>query len=814
MSFTQQAFTISADKILIDNKDDRFSNHCELATPGNVSENDLHIKDCHLKLVDGALQTDQIQSRDGTTMIDFDGGNSSIDFNGRTLNNVNLGTITLNDLSVSTSAVASDNYPGYNIDHEMEQLQANINTKVNTTGHPVSKFLTTSAAGGTIQFSKNISDVVDLTTAQDLENKTLIAPTIKIDSSTALTLPSSAGTLALTSDITADVTLAGNNNFTGNNTFTNADLTSGSEIKAQGDLIIDTTEDGRLRYERSQVSPLTGTVKTFLDITDHQNTGVGPFTLILPSIRSGATQDVLVGRETTDTLLNKTMDYNSNTFQNFPTAEVSLNGSETLTNKTMDYNSNTFQNFPTGDVTLNGSETLTNKTMDYNSNTFQNFPTGLQASDNINFSGNCTFSNPTHFGTTSSDGTVSVLYSNSSNYALNVMNGKSNLPQARFFNGTRGVDIHTGNSNSDDFALSARGYNGIGFNVMNDGKVGIDTTSPYCSLQIGALGAGHASTGGGYNSTRFNRLAFPSHHHDNNRFIFSNMDPNSSTAMLELHYVHNTSAHNNDIMSFNGNGKVGFNTTSVETYEQVSIAGKCLRIHGFYNTANTGPVGELYSGGARTRSGHSVDISILSDKAIYGITSVYAASDSRIKKEIEEVPDNDALRKLNEIDVKYYKYKDHRSRGDQKQIGFIAQQVQDVFPIAVALKTEFVPNVYVLCENFTFSPDEDKFRFVCDEIPEQEGRYKFICSDTGGDGEHELRIQRNDDGSFTFEKEWDNVFCFGYEIDDMHILDKQKLFALNFSATQELSRQLDAAKQEIAALKQQVQTLFSLYQAS
>ena len=794
MSFTQQAFTISADKILIDNKEDRFSNHCELATPGNVSENDLHIKDCHLKLVDGALQTDQIQSRGGTTMIDFDGGNSSIDFNNMTVNNLNLGTITLADKSVATSAIASSNYSGQDLEYELDQLQSNINAKVSTAGNVGSKYLTTTAAG-TIQFSKSISDVVDLTTAQELENKTLIAPTIKVNSGNdTLVLPSSAGTLAKTTDIDAIVT--GNNNFTGNNTFTNADLTSGSEIKAQGDLIIDTTEDGRLRYERSQPFPQTGTVKTFLDITDHQNTGVGPFSLILPSIRSGATQDVLVGRETTDTLLNKTMDYNSNTFQNFPTAEVSLSGSETLTNKTMDYNSNTFQNFPTGDVTLNGSETLTNKTMDYNSNTFQNFPTGLQASDNINFSGNCTFSNPTHFGTTSSDGTVSVLYSNSANYALNVMNSHSTLPQARFYNGTNGIDIHTGNTNFDDFALSARGYNGIGFNVMNDGKVGIDTTSPYCSLQIGALGAGHASTGGGYNSTQFARLAFPSHHHDNNRFVFSNRDPSSSKANLDLTWIHSNSAINKDLMTFDGvEGNCGIGTTTPRDDSRLHMKDT---ITVFTMETTTGNVNGSYvyvsfrdttgeKGFVGYGSGNNKDLYVHNNQGGLRFNSTpIVSSDDRVKHNETEV--QDALKAINKIQVRSYirshKLYDvnHNYELDEegnpiteddytREVGVIAQQLQSI-------------------EAFKHSVTQEV------EVSRPTDPKKYITP-VEGEEEEETKEETN-------------------EVDTHPILSVKynDIFMYNVQATQELSRQLDAAKQEIAALKQQVQTLFSLYQAS
>lgn len=61
--------------------------------------------------------------------------------------------------------------------------------------------------------------------------------------------------------------------------------------------------------------------------------------------------------------------------------DITLTNAVTLTNKTMDFNENTFLNFPDVDtaVTLDNTATLTNKTMDYNENTFLNFPSGSGA---------------------------------------------------------------------------------------------------------------------------------------------------------------------------------------------------------------------------------------------------------------------------------------------------------------------------------------------------------------------------------------------------------------------------------------------------
>ena len=48
---------------------------------------------------------------------------------------------------------------------------------------------------------------------------------------------------------------------------------------------------------------------------------------------------------------------------------------------------------------------------------------------------------------------------------------------------------------------------------------------------------------------------------------------------------------------------------------------------------------------------------------------------------------------------------------------------------------------------------------------------------------------------------YNNVFCYGKEVDDFHTLDKNKLFTLNFSASQELDRIQQTHITEIASLK-------------
>ena len=68
-------------------------------------------------------------------------------------------------------------------------------------------------------------------------------------------------------------------------------------------------------------------------------------------------------------------------------------------------------------------------------------------------------------------------------------------------------------------------------------------------------------------------------------------------------------------------------------------------------------------------------------------------------------------------------------------------------------------------------------------------------------GTIEKEIVGNNDNTFTFDKKWNNVFVYGKEVNDFHALDKNKLFALNFSATQELIKKVELLEKEIAILK-------------
>ena len=74
----------------------------------------------------------------------------------------------------------------------------------------------------------------------------------------------------------------------------------------------------------------------------------------------------------------------------------------------------------------------------------------------------------------------------------------------------------------------------------------------------------------------------------------------------------------------------------------------------------------------------------------------------------------------------------------------------------------------------------------------------------------EICVIGNEDNTFTFKEKYSNVFCYGKEVNDFHTLHKQKLFTLNFAATQELIRENEKLKTQIGEMKEDIKMLKSM----
>ena len=280
---------------------------------------------------------------------------------------------------------------------------------------------------------------------------------------------------------------------------------------------------------------------------------------------------------------------------------------------------------------------------------------------------------------------------------------------------------------------------------------------------------------------------------------------------------------NNNVMTINGNSwLVGIGTTNPGA--GLEIATGTNNQGGFTDTAqylygasthgiDWNPGGSGGWGGGAWRDTYGGWSLHCHHEAAFG-EHLFVYSDSRIKTNIVDVSDNQALTMVRNIPCRYYEYKDKLTRGYGKTIGFIAQEVKEILPMAVKKLTTIIPNEMRLLENISWEEiihgSNNAYKLSSDLQDVSGINYRFFVSnDPSGNDECKKEIIGNSDDTFTFKEKWNNVFCYGKKVDDFHTLDKQKLFALNFSATQELDRQQQIDKAEIAELKTEVATLKS-----
>jgi hypothetical protein len=355
--------------------------------------------------------------------------------------------------------------------------------------------------------------------------------------------------------------------------------------------------------------------------------------------------------------------------------------------------------------------------------------------------------------------------------------------------------------------------------TRSSGNVGIGTTSPHSKLHVNGnitldacrTGSSYptGSVGGGISFREGAAYA-----------------PDSSTGAYNcsiLTYAHDQST---DGLSINGYDGVSFCTGSSTRNEQMRInsSGKVgigttdpkggLHVANYYNHGTTQVGNRFLNENSYNHASSSWMHAANTNGRIYvGIrcnNGIWCAqlnydSDSRIKIDITDLSDNRALELVRNIPCREYHYKDITKRKREKTIGFIAQEVNEILPSAVLIEQNIIPNEMRILTNISWEEITDnsfKYKLTTDLSDCSGVKYRFyVSNDLSGNDETMKEVVGNSDNTFTFEEKWNNVFCYGKEIDDFHALDKAKLFALNFSATQELDRKVIALESENAELK-------------
>ncbi len=371
-----------------------------------------------------------------------------------------------------------------------------------------------------------------------------------------------------------------------------------------------------------------------------------------------------------------------------------------------------------------------------------------------------------------------------------------------------------------DGELTFRSTTGERMRLTESGNLGIGITTPQDSLHIN----GNIRLA----SDSIIWAASGTHNHNNgNLKLRSGGNGTSSSAVhawsgtgaeLEIdgdyddgyfRYTHNSST---KIHIKGSNGYVGIGTTSPSF--SLHIVGGGLGNSGVINDTSAYYIGHDGFGANNlppTSSGHnfatsSYRFSLYCTKSIFSERYI-AASDSRIKDNIENIPDDTALQIVRDIPCRYYTYRDVVDRGYNRTIGFIAQEVKDVIPEAVDEISEYIPDEYRLLtasnKQWSYTNGEYHLKVTDLEITPNSS-YRFIVGNNDGIDQETLEIEPNSDDTFTFSKTWSKIFLYGKLVNDFNVLDKQKIFAVHHAAIQELDRINTDQAQRIQTLETQL----------
>ena len=237
------------------------------------------------------------------------------------------------------------------------------------------------------------------------------------------------------------------------------------------------------------------------------------------------------------------------------------------------------------------------------------------------------------------------------------------------------------------------------------------------------------------------------------------------------------------------------------------------------NTLNVGNKltvgGNLVSGGDITSSGNVIfsgNVTADNIVATQTVTGYNFAnfSDKRIKYDIKTYDCLHALQQIEELRITTFKKIDDKS--NQINIGFIAQEVNEIIPESIGKMDRYIPDIYQWIDCLYKDDEKEvifdnqfklKFRTRVKIIDENENEFTATVIDT----ENNKVILSLDNSSILPSFKNNKIFIYGKKINDFHYIHKDYIFAVAISATQELSKKIKTQDQTIKDLISRLEKL-------
>jgi hypothetical protein len=262
--------------------------------------------------------------------------------------------------------------------------------------------------------------------------------------------------------------------------------------------------------------------------------------------------------------------------------------------------------------------------------------------------------------------------------------------------------------------------------------------------------------------------------------------------------------------------------------------------HGYVNVWGGGNGSQVFLNGAGksyVNNGYNFGIGTNSPGALLDVNgdinangTVSQTSDKRIKTNIQDIIDSNALDIIRKIKPKTYNYIDTENRTTDKVYGFIAQEVKEILPYAVKNASIEIPNVYqdatVLDNTITF----DNFNVNNLEYDDENNKYHplIICDTKNNNKKIKIEIvnimtSRSitvDQNLQQYIKPIDNsllkpnefvkgnqVFIYGQYVNNGNALCKEHIWSVSTAALQEVDKQLQEEKTNSIELSNRVSYL-------
>ena len=215
-----------------------------------------------------------------------------------------------------------------------------------------------------------------------------------------------------------------------------------------------------------------------------------------------------------------------------------------------------------------------------------------------------------------------------------------------------------------------------------------------------------------------------------------------------------------------------------------------------YNTGNT-------AAGEANPSWNPIGIwaqsHIVTSGYFAAVQGTLVSSDVRIKKDIRDLDEDEAMEEIKNLRPVVYKYIDKEIKGGNDTRGFIAQEVEGTIPSAVRDRDDFIPNIYECVKvsdtyTITFEKYEttelkkgDSIRFI--------GALGVYRQPTITEIIDEKSIKINEDWTTDLcdmqgNRGGDCLFCYGVQINDFKNLNYDTVLTSLVSAVKQMDKRI------------------------